>query len=208
MRCTRDGFRALLEEAGFRAINVEVRHRYTLEDLGAGVEEVESYRGRGGAVGGPLHELQHLGAAAIDGGDCGALPADYPAVAELLGEVGLSTDGLAEHFGAAWVAHDGAAIVGIAALEVYDDAALLRSVAVRLAYRGLGVGERLVRAALAQAQRQGVASVYLLTTTAGGYFPRLGFHAVEQSEVPATVQGSVEFTAVCPASALAMVHAG
>ena len=54
----------------------------------------------------------------------------------------------------------------------------------------------------------GVASVYLLTTTAGGYFPRLGFRLVERSEIPTTVQGSVEFTAVCPASALAMVYAG
>jgi amino-acid N-acetyltransferase len=137
-----------------------------------------------------------------------ALPADYPAVAELLGEVGLPTDGLVEHFGAAWVARDGAAIVGIAALEVYGDAALLRSVGVRPAYRGMGVGEQLVRAALAQARQQGVASVYLLTTTAGGYFSRLGFRAVERSEIPAGVQGSVEFASVCPASALAMVYAG
>jgi N-acetylglutamate synthase-like GNAT family acetyltransferase/SAM-dependent methyltransferase len=205
---TRDEYRTLLAEAGFTAIDVAVRHRYTLEELGVGVEAVEMLPP------GVLEQLVgrftscNIAARRPHTVEIApAQPEDYAAMAALLGEVDLPTDGLAEHFGAAWVARAGAVIAGTAALEVYGDAALLRSVAVRPAYRGEGIGERLVRAALAWAQQDGVSNVYLLTSTAGAYFPRLGFRAVERSGVPAAVRDSVEFTTVCPASALVMVHA-
>ena len=47
----------------------------------------------------------------------------------------------------------------------------------------------------------------LLTTTAEGWFPRLGFVRVDRARVPAAVQLSVEFTAACPASAVVMWRA-
>jgi amino-acid N-acetyltransferase len=102
--------------------------------------------------------------------------------------------------------------VGCAALELYGAAALLRSVAVSPEARGTGLGQRLVAAALDRAHRLGVTSVYLLTETAAGFFPRFGFRAVERATVPVALQASVEFRAACPASATAMVlhmrHAG
>lgn len=134
-----------------------------------------------------------------------AQPADLPAVLALLRASDLPPDGLAEHFDAALVARDGAAIVGSVALELYGEAALLRSVAVVPTLRGQGLGRQLTQAALALARSRGVRRVYLLTTTAERYFPTFGFAPIARAEVEPAVQASVEFTGACPDSAAVLV---
>jgi len=49
-----------------------------------------------------------------------------------------------------------------------------------------------------------VATVYLLTETAAGFFPRFGFQPIQRAEVAPAVQQSIEFTSACPASAQPM----
>ncbi|HWQ11753.1 MAG TPA: arsenic resistance N-acetyltransferase ArsN2 [Roseiflexaceae bacterium] len=129
---------------------------------------------------------------------------DLPAILELLERSDLPRAGLADHLATTLVAHDGGAVVGSAAVERYGDAGLLRSVAVDRAYRGQGLGTALVGAALELARRQGVRTLYLLTTTAGDYFPRFGFRPVTRDDVAPAVRQSAEFTGACPASALVM----
>jgi amino-acid N-acetyltransferase len=102
------------------------------------------------------------------------------------------------------VARDGEAIVGSAALELYGEAALLRSVAVAEGLRGQGLGRELTMAALGLARARGVRWVYLLTNTAEGYFPSFGFAPITRAEVEPAVQASAEFTGACPASAAVM----
>jgi amino-acid N-acetyltransferase len=131
---------------------------------------------------------------------------DLPAILELLRRAELPTDGLAPHIGTVLVARNGERIVGSAALELYGSGALLRSVAVADDFRGQGLGQALALAALDLARREQVRTVYLLTTTAAGFFPKLGFHTVDRRTVAADVQRSVEFTAACPASAIAMAR--
>lgn len=131
-------------------------------------------------------------------------PQDEPAVLRLLSDNELPTDGLAAHLGTAVVARLGERVVACAALEMYPDGALLRSVAVESTLRGSGLGVQIVRAALELARRQGTTSVYLLTTTAEGFFPRFGFRRIGREEVPAGVRTSVEFQSACPESAVAM----
>jgi amino-acid N-acetyltransferase len=97
-----------------------------------------------------------------------------------------------------------AIVIGCAGLEVYGDAALLRSVAVEAEHRRGGVGAALTRAALDEAARSGIAAVYLLTTTAERFFPRFGFEIVDRADVPAAVQSSVEFAHASCASAVVM----
>jgi amino-acid N-acetyltransferase len=133
-----------------------------------------------------------------------AAPADGPALAALLQQSGLPLDGLSAHLPHTLVARAGAKVVGCAALEWYGSYTLLRSVAVAAEARGVGLGQRLTQAALAQARQAEAQAVYLLTETAATFFPRFGFHPVERSQVPAAVRQSVEFTTACPASALAM----
>lgn len=87
-----------------------------------------------------------------------------------------------------------AAIVGCAAIEIYANGALLRSVAVAPAARGRGVGRQLTEAAVALARSFEVPAVYLLTMTAGSYFRRFGFVQTTRDCVPTGVQQSVKFS--------------
>jgi amino-acid N-acetyltransferase len=135
---------------------------------------------------------------------------DSPAILALLERNGLPQDGFLDYARTALVARASESVVGSAALELYGRAALLRSVAVDASLRGQGLGQQLTRAALELARRHGVETVYLLTETAGDFFPRFGFHSIERSAVDPAVQQSVEFTSACPVSAqvLALSLAG
>ena len=68
------------------------------------------------------------------------------------------------------VASDGDRLVGCAAIEPYDGAALLRSLAVVPDRRGAGVGTRLVHAVEDLARDRGARSLILLTETAEPWF--------------------------------------
>lgn len=133
-----------------------------------------------------------------------ALKSDLPAVRRLLETQHLPVDGVDDHLETMLVARISNDVVGAAAVELYADGALLRSVVVDPAYQGQGLGCRLTESALQLADRHGVNAVFLLTTTADEFFPRFGFGAVSRSEVPRSVQASVEFQSACPASATVM----
>ncbi len=122
------------------------------------------------------------------------------ALYELLRGARLPLDGLDEDVDVL-LAHRDDQVVGSVALEVYDDGALLRSLAVAESERGHGLGVTLTRAIIAYARDRGVTDVFLLTETAERFFPRFGFRPIQRADVPPGVQQSVEFTTVCPASA-------
>ena len=130
---------------------------------------------------------------------------DLPAILSLLDQHQLPHAAIEQHLGDILVARDGGRVVGCAAVERYDVAGLLRSVAVAPERRGSGLGIRLTSAALAHARAHGIRTVYLLTETAADFFPRFGFHPVARTAVAPAVQQSVEFTSACSNTALAMV---
>ena len=129
---------------------------------------------------------------------------DADAIVRLLHDSILPVDGLSAHLATTLVARQSGRIVGSAALEVYPDGALLRSVAVAANLKGQGLGHELTRAAIQLAERMHVPALYLLTTTADAYFPRFGFERITRADVPSSIQQSIEFTAACPASATVM----
>jgi amino-acid N-acetyltransferase len=129
---------------------------------------------------------------------------DLEAVSRLLVQHHLPLEGLREHVSTTLVARDRGEIVGSAALEVYPEGALLRSVAVAPGREHRGLGRELTEAALRLAQDLHVRAVFLLTTTADQYFPRFGFARITRADVPDSVQASVEFTTACPSSATVM----
>jgi amino-acid N-acetyltransferase len=133
-----------------------------------------------------------------------ARPADLDAVLQLLRDNALPVDGLADHLANTLVVRHGDRVVGSVALEVYGDGALLRSVAVAPGQQRAGLGRALTDAAIDLARQRQVPALFLLTTTADGYFPRFGFERIDRSQVPATVQESIEFKSACPASATVM----
>lgn len=129
---------------------------------------------------------------------------ERPAIEALLIGCGLPTEGVADCGDELFVVRAGDRIVGVAGLDVRQSAALLRSVAVDPAHRGLRLGERLTAAALERAAGLGLDAVYLLTTTAERFFPRFGFETVARADVPRAIRESVEFTTACPSSAIVM----
>jgi len=129
---------------------------------------------------------------------------DGPSLLQLLRDAELPVDGLLDHLETAFVARVDGRVVGCAALEVYEDGALLRSVAVAPTVQGRGIGRRLTDAAITLAESLGLPAVYLLTTSAEHYFPKLAFVPITRAQVPASVQESVEFRSACPASAIVM----
>lgn len=133
-----------------------------------------------------------------------ASAADYEAVVRLLRAADLPTAGLQPALSDFLVAEDGGRLVGVIGLEVYGDAALLRSAVVDTDRRGTGLGRDLVSGLLDHAGRRGVRDVYLLTTTAERYFPRFGFTRVSRDAVAPAVRASEEFRGACPDSAVAM----
>lgn len=129
---------------------------------------------------------------------------DYEQVVRLLQADDLPTVGLSPALPDFVVATAGGRIVGAVGLEIYGDAALLRSAVVAREHRGTGVGGELVVRLLELAKSRGVREVYLLTTTAEKYFPRFGFVSVSRDAVADSVRASEEFKGACPDSALAM----
>ena len=129
---------------------------------------------------------------------------DLPGIRALLSQLHLPLAGVDEHLPTMLVARDGARIVGTAALELYADGALLRSVAVEPHRQGRRLGQQLTEAALQLATTHGANSVFLLTTTAERFFPRFGFEPIDRAQVPPSVRESVEFQSACPASAIVM----
>jgi amino-acid N-acetyltransferase len=136
-----------------------------------------------------------------------ATTADLGRITELLAASNLPTVGVAAALGGFIVAEEGAEIVGVVGIETCCDRyALLRSTAVAPAWRGRGLGKRLVERAVSEAEAQGFEALYLLTTTAETYFPSLGFSTVKRENVPDEVQVTDEFQSACPASATVMTR--
>lgn len=133
-----------------------------------------------------------------------ALGEDLPGIQALLQRSGLPIAGVEEWLPHFLVAEHEGQMVAVAGLELHGPSALLRSVAVAPEWRGSGLARQLIDRHLSEAQERDIKDIYLLTTTAEHYFPRLGFGCIGRCDVPAQVQESVEFREACPASAIVM----
>ena len=134
-----------------------------------------------------------------------AHPDELDAIRALLRACDLPHDDLTpEHLSHFFVAAGGASLRGCVGLEPGDDAALLRSLAVRPGARGQELGGRLLTAAERRARQMGLRALYLLTTTAAGYFERHGYVRVERDALTPALQKTEEAARLCPASATCM----
>lgn len=95
-------------------------------------------------------------------------------------------------------------LVGVVGIEHYGRAALLRSLAVADARRNSGCGGELLRHAETWAARSGVQQLYLLTTTAAGFFARHGYRDSARDAAPETIAATAQFAGLCPASSAFM----
>lgn len=131
---------------------------------------------------------------------------DEADVKRLLAESGLPTaDITAQHLHHFFGCGPKGELEGVVGLELCGETALLRSLAVKAAQRGLGLGSGLVEHAEGYAWEKGVKSLYLLTTTAEAFFRRRGYFHVPREEAPTAVKATREFSGICPASSTFMV---
>jgi protein-tyrosine-phosphatase/N-acetylglutamate synthase-like GNAT family acetyltransferase len=100
---------------------------------------------------------------------------------------------------------DDAGLTGVVGLELHGTSGLLRSLAVRSGVRGSGLGGSLVEAAERLARSRGVERLFLLTDTAEPFFARRGYHRVERATAPPEIQGTAEFSSLCPSTSAFMV---
>ena len=134
-----------------------------------------------------------------------AAPGDLRDIQDLLRTVDLPAEDLTpEHIAHFLVGHDGRRLVGVVGMEPTGDGALLRSLAVRPAHQGEGLGGALLDAAEERARRQEVRTLYLLTTTAADYFGVRGYERIEREALPEAIQQTEEAARLCPASATCM----
>ena len=131
---------------------------------------------------------------------------DWPSIRALLEARNLPIDGAESLVVDFLVATDPAsnAAIAVAGLERYGEVGLVRSVAVAEDVAARGLGSALVRALLRRAGEGGIGAVYLLTTTAAGWFPRFGFRVVRRDDLPQALGESAELRGACPSTAVAM----
>lgn len=134
-----------------------------------------------------------------------AMPDETEAIKTLLIEAKLPNEDFAPHLNHFLTAKQNGTLAGAVGLEIYGESGLLRSLVVDETYRGQGVGKTLCEQIFIYAQGQGVKKLYLLTTTAADFFPKLGFNTIDRDSVPPAIQATEEFTSICPSTAVCMV---
>jgi amino-acid N-acetyltransferase len=132
---------------------------------------------------------------------------DLDSVTHHLRQANLVLAGLEDHIGNFLLIRQADTITASVGLEHYGDVALLRSLAVSPWHRHMGLGTRLLRAAVESARASGVLQLYLLTTTAAPYFIQHGFSEINRDHVPESLLHSYEFRGACPETATLMVLA-
>ena len=128
-----------------------------------------------------------------------ATAGDLPAVEALLGSAGLPLDGVVAAFGSGVVARDGGRVVGCAAVELYGDAALVRSVAVHPRDAGAASVRRSWPRSRVGARRRRPRGVPP-DRDRRGLVPALRVRADRRAEASPAIGASVEFTSACTAT--------
>ena len=129
---------------------------------------------------------------------------EFASIRTLLQDSGLPTEDLDDAAIEFIVACEQGQPVGVVGLQVFEDAGLLRSLAVQPSARNTGAGAALVRALESRAQSAGLRQLVLLTQTAERFFTKHGYGVIARDAAPAPVQHSTEFRSICPSTATCM----
>jgi protein-tyrosine-phosphatase/GNAT superfamily N-acetyltransferase len=95
-------------------------------------------------------------------------------------------------------------IAGTGGLEIVKEAGLVRSVSVKKALQGKGLGKLISRKLEELARSKGIHQLYLLTTTAKSFFEKEGYSIISRDDVPDAIKETSEVSTVCPSTATVM----
>lgn len=96
-------------------------------------------------------------------------------------------------------------IIAVGGLEIYDDVALLRSLAVTERKRNEGIGQMIYSALIDHAKTKNINTIYLLTETAEKFFLKNGFTKVDRNKIPDTIKNTHEYKVLCAESAIVLM---
>ncbi|HAO23709.1 MULTISPECIES: arsenic resistance N-acetyltransferase ArsN2 [unclassified Methylophaga] len=99
---------------------------------------------------------------------------------------------------------EGVHIIGVVGIEIYENVGLLRSLVVEKGCRKAGYGKQLAAKAETWAYEGSIKSLYLLTTTAAGFFSQLGYQVIPRTQAPVSIANTAQFVGLCPSSATFM----
>ena len=135
-----------------------------------------------------------------------ATPDDLQAILDLLSQVQLPHDVVAENISSFLLARDESLrLVATIGLERHGNSALLRSAAVAPGYQGCGIGSRITEHLLERATNNGVERVVLLTSTASEFFARrFGFCETSRTAFEKELAASSEWNLPRCSSAVCM----
>ena len=127
-----------------------------------------------------------------------------PALISLLQSESLPVEDLPTDLSNFFMATDDGFIIGAVGLEIYGRSGLLRSLIVKPEYRESKIARSLINELERRAKSLGLNSIYLLTETAQGYFPKIGYETLSREDAPDSLKQSSEFSHVCPKNAIFM----
>lgn len=125
-----------------------------------------------------------------------ATSGDFNSIRQLLIKCGLPTAGVERNITNFFVAISDS-VVGVIGMEYYEQAALIRSLAISPNLRKCGIAEELVQRALAELKSRGIGEVFLLTETAEKYFRRIGFNSIDRKQIPKQLLVNSELEQAC-----------
>jgi len=95
-------------------------------------------------------------------------------------------------------------VIGVGGLEIFDDLALLRSVAIKKERQSKGFGKEIVHYIEEAAKKSGIGSLYLLTNTAPVFFEAIGYLRINRDDFAESLKQTAQFSGLCPVSAVFM----
>ncbi len=131
-------------------------------------------------------------------------PDKFDSVFELLAEAKLDFSDLKQPNIRLFRFEDSGQTIGVGGLEVFDDQALLRSVAMKKDLQGKGLGKEMVAQIEKTAGNSGIKSLYLLTNTAPDFFRSIGYQQIDRNDFAEPLKQTAQIAGLCPVSAVCM----
>lgn len=123
---------------------------------------------------------------------------------ELLSEYHLPTDDIFSENVRLYGYFDNDNFLACVGLEEFDDAILLRSLAVKNQQATCGIGTKLTEFIGRYAYQQDKKPIYLLTDSADGFFSRIGYKQCERLNAPESIRNTKQFSELCADASLLM----
>ena len=134
-----------------------------------------------------------------------AIKNDLKAIKSLLDSASLPSVDFDKHLLNFLVLEKSGILTGTIGMELYENTALLRSLAIQKDDRNKGYGKELYYALISKAKKMNVNDIYLLTETAEGFFSEEGFQKIARELVPLSIKQTDEYSTLCPEGAVCMV---